>query len=151
MPAPVRTPAGSGIGRKSIGGLPLWAVVIGGAILAYAGYRFYKNYQANAAANPAATTAAAPTDTSGGAGSSAATPTDLTPVEDLAQALNGYTAVLGAGGSTGIGSTAGGDAGAATSTTTSGSDVSQTPAASNPSASSGGLAMVKAAAVALLM
>ena len=78
-----------------------------GAGLAYAGYRFYKNYQANAAANPATTAATTPaTDTSGGAGSSAATPTDLTPIEDLAQALNGYTAVLGAGGSTGIGSTA---------------------------------------------
>lgn len=80
--------------------MPLWVILVGGAIAAFAAYKIYQNYSANSAANAANTAAgtagtAPATDTSGGASTS---PTDLTPVEDLASALNGLTAVLGGGG-----------------------------------------------------
>lgn len=122
---PVRAPVkpGSSLNRKSIGGLPLWAVVIGGAVSVFLVYKLYKNYQAGAGSSTAATSptdATTPVDTSGGAGSSAASPTDLTPYEDLASALNGLTYVLSSGTSPFVGSQTGGD-GSSTPATITGS------------------------------
>lgn len=124
---PVRTPVpkvGSGLNRKSIGGLPLWAVIAGSAVSVFLVYKLYKNYQSgatSAATQPAA--AATPADTSGGAGSTGTGTADQS-TEDLATALNGLTAFLG-GGSSGSFTTTSGDGstpGASGSTTTSDSN-----------------------------
>jgi hypothetical protein len=118
---PLATPAkkgvGGGLSKKSIGGLPLWAVIIGGALVAYLGYRFIAGRSAASSAASPTSSNPAGLDTSGGAGSSAASPSDLTPLEDLAQALNGYTYTFGGGGNFNLGSTAGGDGSAVTTPT----------------------------------
>ena len=77
-PVPTKPPKGSGLSRKSIGGLPLWAVIVGGALAAYLAYRLYTNYEANkaAAAPAAAADTSSPVDTSSPSGASSGAPAD---------------------------------------------------------------------------
>ena len=85
---------GKGLNAK-IGGIPVWVIALG--VVAAIGVGLYIRNKSATAATTAAATPASGTDTTGGAGSAAASPPDLTPVEDLAQSINGLTGILGAG------------------------------------------------------
>ena len=105
---------GKGLNAK-IGGIPVWVIALG--VVAAIGVGLYIRNKSATAATTAAATPASGTDTTGGAGSAAASPPDLTPVEDLAQSINGLTGILGAG--NGIpDTTGGGQFGIPTTTTT---------------------------------
>lgn len=94
---PVRTPVvpvkGKGLNAKSVGGLPLWAVVIGGALGTYVLYKVYKNYKSGSGSASPATAPATDMGAGGGAGG-----LDATSAQGLADALNGLTTILGGGG-----------------------------------------------------
>ncbi len=105
-PVNARTPAkgaGKGLNRKSIGGLPLWAVVIGGALTVVIAYRLYQAHKTGATSGSTSAAPLADTGAStGGAGTSGGDPNagltqDLTPYTDLATALNGLSSQLAYG------------------------------------------------------
>ena len=92
-----KPPEGKGKGLNAkVGGIPVWVIAVG--VVAAIGVGLYIRSRSATAATQAAATPASGTDTTGGAGSAAASPPDLTPVEDLASAINGLTGILGAGG-----------------------------------------------------
>jgi len=91
-----KPPEGKGKGLNAkVGGIPIWVIAVG--VVAAIGVGLYLRSRSATAATEAAATPASGTDTTGGAGSAAASPPDLTPVEDLASALNGLSGILGAG------------------------------------------------------
>lgn len=106
MPAPVKA-GGVKLPAKILGQKP--AVVLLGVAVAVGAGLYLRKHMGGSGSSGGVGSAAQ--DSSGGAGSSAATPADLTPIDDLAWAINGLSGVLGAGGDGGfsVGSTAGGD------------------------------------------
>lgn len=107
MPA-VGTPKPK-LGKGKLAGKPV--LLIGGVLAAIViGLYLRSKLSGTSTASPTTSGVPATADTSGGAGSSAATPSDLTPFSDLANAITGLTYQLGGGGSVfPIGSSAGGD------------------------------------------
>jgi len=102
-----KPPEGKGKGLNAkVGGIPVWVIAVG--VVAAIGVGLYIRSRSATAATQAAATPASGTDTTGGAGSAAASPPDLTPVEDLASSINGLTGILGAGIASGGGGIVGG-------------------------------------------
>lgn len=141
MPAPVK-PGGLKLPAKIVGQKP--AVVIVGVALAVGVGLYLRKHMGSGGGSASGSPALGGGDTSGGAGSSAASPADLTPVEDLAWAINGLTGVLGAGGSFGFGSAAGGDGSVAAFASGADASTSGAPAAeaAAPTSSAGAQAPV---------
>lgn len=95
-PAPLQPKGKSGgLLSQRVGGVPLPLLLLG--VAAAIGVGLYLRHRA--ASTPAAATSSTPasaSDTSGGSGAGSP-PADLTPVEDLAQSINGLIPFLGAG------------------------------------------------------